>query len=49
MALFRPATGIGTLDASLTIALAKVFAWYDNEWGYANRRVDLTGYIASKL
>ncbi|MFX9397462.1 hypothetical protein ABTO25_20820, partial [Acinetobacter baumannii] len=20
---------------------AKVFAWYDNEWGYANRLLDL--------
>jgi glyceraldehyde 3-phosphate dehydrogenase len=29
--------------------LVKVFAWYDNEWGYANRLVDVTGYIASKL
>ena len=21
--------------------LSKVFAWYDNEWGYANRLLDL--------
>jgi glyceraldehyde 3-phosphate dehydrogenase len=35
------------LDSLLTKViggrLAKVFAWYDNEWGYANRLVDVTG------
>ena len=49
MVLFRTAGGTGTLDAPLAIALAKVFARYDNKLGCANRRVDLTGYIASKL
>ncbi len=29
--------------------LVKVLAWYDNEWGYANRVVDLAALIASKL
>lgn len=24
---------------------AKVLAWYDNEWGYANRLIDLCGYL----
>jgi glyceraldehyde 3-phosphate dehydrogenase len=36
-------------DASLTQAagrLVKVFGWYDNEWGYTARLVDLTRLIA---
>ncbi|MDI6601110.1 MAG: type I glyceraldehyde-3-phosphate dehydrogenase [Thermoanaerobacteraceae bacterium] len=28
--------------------MVKVVAWYDNEWGYSNRVVDLTAYIANK-
>ena len=28
--------------------LVKVFGWYDNEWGYSNRVVDLVAYIAKK-
>jgi glyceraldehyde 3-phosphate dehydrogenase len=38
-----PASSV--FDARLTQAqgrLAKVFGWYDNEWGYTNRLVDLT-------
>ena len=26
-------------------SLVKVFGWYDNEWGYSNRLVDLTSHI----
>ena len=41
------------LDAPLTkvigTRLAKVFSWYDNEWGYSNRLVDLTAFLADKL
>ncbi len=29
--------------------LVKVIAWYDNEWGYSNRLVDLIEYVGSKL
>jgi glyceraldehyde 3-phosphate dehydrogenase len=27
----------------------KVLAWYDNEWGYSCRIVDLTNHLASRL
>lgn len=27
----------------------KLSAWYDNEWGYSNRLVDLTEYVAARL
>jgi glyceraldehyde 3-phosphate dehydrogenase len=29
--------------------LVKVLSWYDNEWGYSARCVDLAGYIAERL
>jgi glyceraldehyde 3-phosphate dehydrogenase len=38
-------------DARLTQSqgrLAKVFGWYDNEWGYTNRLVDLTMQMADR-
>jgi glyceraldehyde 3-phosphate dehydrogenase len=38
-------------DAGLTQAsgdLVKIFGWYDNEWGYANRLADLTEYVGSR-
>lgn len=28
--------------------MLKVLAWYDNEWGYSNRIVDLVNYISKK-
>jgi glyceraldehyde-3-phosphate dehydrogenase (EC 1.2.1.12) len=39
------------VDAKLTKALGnmvKVFAWYDNEWGYANRVADLVELVLRK-
>jgi len=39
-------------DAGLTRVLGnqvKLSAWYDNEWGYSNRLVDLTEYVAERL
>jgi len=41
-----------TFDSLLTMAignLVKVVGWYDNEWGYSNRLVELVELIASKL
>jgi glyceraldehyde 3-phosphate dehydrogenase len=39
-------------DAKLTKVIGdqvKVASWYDNEWGYSNRLVDITEYVANKL
>ncbi len=39
------------VDAPLTKVVGnsvKVLSWYDNEWGYSNRVVDLIGYLVSK-
>jgi glyceraldehyde 3-phosphate dehydrogenase len=38
--------GLSTMVVDGT--LAKVVSWYDNEWGYSNRVVDLTIFIAKK-
>jgi glyceraldehyde 3-phosphate dehydrogenase len=41
------------VDALSTMVVAgrqaKVYAWYDNEWGYANRLVELAGIVARSL
>lgn len=40
------------LDAGLTKVIgttAKVVGWYDNEWGYSNRLVDLIKYIGKSI
>ncbi|MDE3083047.1 MAG: type I glyceraldehyde-3-phosphate dehydrogenase [Acidobacteriota bacterium] len=44
-----------TFDSKMTMvqpiddekSLVKVFGWYDNEWGYSNRLVDLTARVGS--
>jgi len=39
-------------DAGLLRVLGnqvKISSWYDNEWGYSNRLVDLTEYVGAKL
>jgi glyceraldehyde 3-phosphate dehydrogenase len=48
--LHHPASSI--VDAQMTKVLAgnlaKVLAWYDNEWGYSMRIVDLIEFLAKK-
>ena len=41
--IFDAAAGI-----ALTDTFVKLVAWYDNEWGYSNKLVDLALYIANK-
>ena len=39
-------------DAGLTKVIGntdKVASWYDNEWGYSNRLVDITEYVGARL
>ena len=39
------------VDAPITKVVGnsvKVFSWYDNEWGYSNRVVDLIGFLVDK-
>ena len=38
----------GQLTKVLDGNMAKVVAWYDNEWGYSCRVVDLIGFLANK-
>ncbi len=49
---FQGNTASCIFDSTLTEVvdgtLVNVFGWYDNEWGYANRVVDLLEYLAIK-
>ena len=49
---FRGNSHSAMLDAAYTKIMGndfvKVMAWYDNEWGYSSRCVDLIRYMASK-
>jgi len=49
---FRMTDVSSTIDSSLTMVMGddmlKVVAWYDNEWGYSQRVVDLAELVADK-
>jgi glyceraldehyde-3-phosphate dehydrogenase (NAD(P)) len=49
---YRGTDDSSIVDASLTLVLdgdmVKVVAWYDNEWGYSQRVVDLAELVAQK-
>lgn len=49
---FRKTDVSATIDSELTLVmdgdLMKVIAWYDNEWGYSQRVVDLAELMATK-
>ena len=49
---FRGNPASSVVDAGLTKVvdgnLAKVFSWYDNEWGFSNRVKDLIHYMAKR-
>jgi glyceraldehyde 3-phosphate dehydrogenase len=47
----NPASSIVDSRSTFVIQdrLVKVVAWYDNEWGYSTRCVDLAGYIAERM
>jgi glyceraldehyde 3-phosphate dehydrogenase len=49
---FRGNPHSSIVDAPLTKVvdgnMAKVFSWYDNEWGFSNRMKDLIRYMASR-
>jgi len=46
----NPASAIVDLESTFVIdnRLIKVLAWYDNEWGYSARCIDLVEYIGSR-
>ena len=50
---FKGTNVSSTVDSDLTLVLdgdmVKVIAWYDNEWGYSQRVVDLAQLVASGM
>ena len=50
---FKTTDVSSTVDSLLTMVmddiLVKVIAWYDNEWGYSMRIIDLVAFVAVKF
>jgi glyceraldehyde 3-phosphate dehydrogenase len=50
---FKGNKASGIVDSEYTMVLgdnfAKVLAWYDNEWGYSHRLIDLTEMVAERM
>lgn len=50
---FNGTTESSIVDAASTSVIdkrfVKVLSWYDNEWGFSNRMIDLAYYIGAKL
>ena len=50
---FKTTDVSSTVDSLLTMVmddnLVKVIAWYDNEWGYSMRIIDLVAFVAGKF
>ena len=50
--VFRGNPHSSILDAAYTSVMdgdfVKILSWYDNEWGYSNRCVDLLRFLAEK-
>ncbi len=45
----NPASCIfSSIDTMANGSMAKVLGWYDNEWGYSNRLVDLVAFVGAK-
>ena len=51
--VFKGTNVSNTVDGQLSMVMGddmvKVGMWYDNEWGYSQRVVDLASIVASKL
>ncbi|MDO9534238.1 MAG: type I glyceraldehyde-3-phosphate dehydrogenase [Bacillota bacterium] len=50
---FKKSTYSAVIDALSTMVIdkkmVKVLSWYDNEWGYSQRVLDLAGYISKSM